>query len=139
MRARARRKANRPASNANVAAFKAPPPPPELVCGPTPFCGNTPSTTLTDPFADCPVALEMQVIPKVNVMPEVIWTDSVTVALPLVAFGPAQLSPSPPPVAVQLVALEDFHVSVSGWLKVMELSDAEIVAVGGPPLPAPDT
>jgi hypothetical protein len=74
--------------------------------------------------------VELQVIPKVNTTDPVSRaTASVTLWLPLVALVPAQLSSAPPPVAVQLVALDDFHVSVVDCPAVMVVGEAEIVAV----------
>ena len=72
----------------------------------------------------------MQVIPKVRTTDEVSRaTASVTIWLPLVAFVPGQLSSAPPPAAVQLVALDDFHVRVVVCPAMMVVGDAEIVAV----------
>jgi hypothetical protein len=88
--------------------------------------------TLTDAFADSPLVVELQVMPNVNTTDEVSRaTASVAVWLPLVALVPAQLSSAPPPVAVQLVALEDFHIRVVDCPAVMVVSEAEIVAVTG--------
>jgi hypothetical protein len=71
------------------------------------------SSTFADARPDSPLVVELQVIPKVSTRDEVARaTASVTVWLPLVAFAPAQLSSAPPPVAVQLVALEDVQVKV---------------------------
>jgi hypothetical protein len=72
----------------------------------------------------------VQLIPKVNTIDAVSkLTASVTVWLPLVALVPGQLSSAPPPVAVQLVALADFHVSVVDCPALMVVGDAEIATV----------
>jgi hypothetical protein len=93
---------------------------------------------LTDDFSDNPPVVELQVIPKVNTTDEVVKAAaSVMVWLPLVALVPGQLSSDPPPVAVQLVALDDFHVSVVDCPGVMVVDEAEIDAVSDFPLPPP--
>jgi hypothetical protein len=125
-----------PARKATDSQFKAPPPPLELAGAGSPPEVATAwfSVTLTDAFPDCPPLLESQVIPKLNSTDEVSSAAaSVTVWLPLVALVPAQLSPAPPPVAVQLVELEDFHISVVDCPTVMVVGEAEIAAVTPPP------
>jgi len=54
---------------------------------------------------------------------------SVIAAVPLEAFPPAHASPATPPVAVQLVALVEFHVSVVAWPALMVVGAAERDAV----------
>jgi hypothetical protein len=113
MRTRTHRNARMPPRKANDGEFKAPPPPPQLAD--TWF-----SVALAEALSDSPLVVEVQVIPKVNTTDEVSRaTASVAGWVSLVAFVPAQLSPAPPPVAVQLVALEDFHVSVVDCHAVM--------------------
>jgi hypothetical protein len=121
-----------PARKANESGFKAPPPPPELVDAglPPELAAAWFSVTLADALPDSPLVVELQVIPKISVTDEVSRANgSVTVWLPLVAFVPAQLSSGPPPVAVQLVALDDFHVSVVDFPAVMVVGDADSAAV----------
>jgi hypothetical protein len=48
---------------------------------------------------------------------------------PLVAFRPAQPSSGPPPLALQVVALEDVHVRVVDFPATKVVGDAERVAV----------
>jgi hypothetical protein len=55
--------------------------------------------------------------------------DSVTVWLPDVALLPGQPSLSPPPVAEQLVAFEELHVTVTASPGLIDVGEAEIVAV----------
>jgi hypothetical protein len=55
--------------------------------------------------------------------------DSVKVALPLVALALGHVSLTPPPVAVQLLALVELHVSVVDRPAVMVVGDAESDAV----------
>jgi len=127
------------ARNASDSGFKAPPPPPELAGGGAPPAAAWFSVTFTDALSDSPLVVELQVIPNVSTTDEVSRAaDSVTVLLPLVALVPAQLSSVPPPVAVQLVALDDFHVSVVDCPAVMVVGDAEIVAVTTGQLQATD-
>jgi hypothetical protein len=121
-----------PARNANESGLKAPPPPPELVgAGPPPeVAGAWFSVTLTDALSDRPLAVELQLIPKVSMTDEVSRAAaSVTVSLPLVALEPAQLSSAPPPVAVQPVAFEELHVRVTAPPAVIDAGEAQIVAV----------
>jgi hypothetical protein len=74
--------------------------------------------------------VDSQLIPKVNITDEVSRAKaSVTVWLPRVALVPAQLSSGPPPVAVQVVASEDVHVSVVDFPAMIVVGDAAIVAV----------
>lgn len=74
--------------------------------------------------------VELHVIPKVNTTEEVSRAKgSVTGWPPLVALVPAQLSSGPPPVAVQLVASEDVHVSVVDFPAMIVVGDAEIDTV----------
>jgi hypothetical protein len=114
-----------PARIADDSGLRAPPPPPELA-------GAGFSVTLTDALSENPLVAELQVIPKVNAMDGVSGaTGSVTVWLPLVALVPAQLSSAPPPVAIQLVALADFQVSVVDCPALMVAGDAEIDVVTG--------
>ena len=81
-------------------------------------------------FADNPLAVESHVMPKVNITDAVaVAKGSVMIWLPLAAFAPAQLSPEPPPVAVQLVALVAAQVNVVDWPAVMVAGDADSVAV----------
>src|SRR5271163_795385 len=117
-----------PARKANDSQFKAPPPPPELAgVVPPEVAAAWFSVTLTDAFPDCPAMLESQVIPKLNTMDAVSSAAaSITLRLPFVAFVPAQPSSAPPPVAAQLVAFDDFHVSVVDCPTVMVVGEAEI-------------
>jgi hypothetical protein len=70
-------------------------------------------------------------MPKVNTDCASRATASVTLWLPLVAFVPGQPSLGPPPVAVQLVALDEVHVSVVDCPAVMVVGEAEIDTVTG--------
>ena len=83
------------------------PPPPDLAAGAVAF-----SITLADACTDWPLAADMQVSIKLKVSGVADAEDSVTAALPLVGFVPGQASPAPPPLAEQLLALAELHVSV---------------------------
>jgi hypothetical protein len=121
VRGRRRRNARIPTRKAKDSGFKVPPPP-DLV-------GAGFSVTFADALSDSPLGVELQVMPNVNTDAASRATASVTIWLPFVAFVPAQLSSAPPPVAVQPVALNDFHVSVVDCPAVIVVADAEIVAV----------
>jgi hypothetical protein len=82
-------------------------------------------------LADSPLTVELQLMAKLNADCASRATASVRVWLPLVAFVPGQLSLGPPPVAVQLVALDDVHVSVVVPPAVMVVGEAEIDTVTG--------
>ncbi len=98
-------------------------PPPDLD-------GGLLSVTTAVAFADSPLAVELQVMPKVNIADAVaVAKGSVMIWLPLAALAPAQLSPEPPPVAVQSVALADAQVKVVDWPADMVVGEAESVAV----------
>lgn len=98
-----------------IESSEPPPPPPELAGG---F-----STTLTDAGVDWLVPELLHVNVYVSVSGEATTTGSAMAALPLVArVVPAQPSSVPPPLATQVLALAEVHVSV------VELPDA--IAVG---------
>jgi hypothetical protein len=99
-------------------------PPPDLEGG------GLLSVTLAVACPDKPLPVELHVMPNVSITDAVaVANGSVIVWLPLVALAPAQLSPEPPPVAVQPVALVDVHVSVVDWPAVIVEGDADSVAV----------
>jgi hypothetical protein len=88
------------------------------------------SVTTAVACADNPLAVELHVTPKVSFTDaEVVAKGSVMVWLPLADLVPAQLSPEPPPVAVQPVAFVDAQVRVVDWPAVIEVGDADSVAV----------
>ena len=123
-----------PARQVNDIQFNAPPPPLELavVVSPPEVAAAGFSVTLTDAFPDPPVLLELQVITKVKTTDDVSAAVSVTTSFPLVATLPPQLSRAPPPLAVQLVELYEFHVSVVDCPTVMVVGDAVMVALTAP-------
>ena len=45
-------------------------------------------------------------------------------ALPFAPFAPGQVSPAPPPVAKQLVALTELHFNVTDWPAVNDAGEA---------------
>jgi len=78
--------------------------------------------------ADFPLAEDVQVRIKLKVSEVVGTKASVTDALPLVAFVPAQPSLVPPPVAEQVLALVEFQVRVVDCPALMVVGDAVRVA-----------
>jgi hypothetical protein len=88
--------------------------------------------TLTDAARDNPLVVEVQVISKVNTTDAVCGANaSVTAWLPWIVLAPAQLSAGPPPVAVQLVALDAVQMIVVDCPAAMVLGEAETDKVTG--------
>jgi hypothetical protein len=102
------------------------PPPPDFEAG-----GRL-SVTFTDACVDCPLAADVQVRVKVKVSEVAGSKGSVTDALPLVAFAPGQPSLGPPPVAEQLLALAELHVSLVACPESIDVGDADSRRHDGP-------
>jgi hypothetical protein len=81
-------------------------------------------TTLMDAGVDWFVPGLLHVKVYVRVSADATTTDSVTVALPLVARDPAQLSSVPPPLATQVLALAEVHVSFVELPELIVVGDA---------------
>jgi hypothetical protein len=104
------------------------PPPPDLAAGGGGGGGGF-STTLAVACADWPLAADVQVRIKLKVSGAGGAEVSVTDTLPLVAFVPNQPSLVPPPVAEQLLALAELHVSIVACPALTVVGEAVNVAV----------